>query len=140
MERKRIFNVSQPATKTSQFTGYYSIWRFIQHPDTISNLTLVDIDLSSSAQHNHIALYKKYLFLSSLFGGDGIHVRSLEVCETDKMENRLGEDGGEWGRINVANQMCNCGLWLNLIFLRDRLIRKVFRLPADDALSIYIQL
>ncbi len=49
----------------------------------------------------------------------------------DKMENGLGEDGGEWGRRNVANQMCNCGLWLNLIFFRDRLIRKVNSLPVD---------
>lgn len=54
----------------------------------------------------------------------------------DKMENGLGEDG-EWGRRNVVNQMCNCGLWLNLIFFRDGLIRKVFHLPMDDALSIY---
>lgn len=54
----------------------------------------------------------------------------------DKMENGLGEDGGEWGRRNMANQMCNCGLWLNLIFFRDRLIRKVFCLPVDEALSI----
>lgn len=58
----------------------------------------------------------------------------------DKMENGLGEDGGEWGRRNVVKQMCNCGLWLNLIFLRDRLIRKVFCPLVDYALTIYIQL
>lgn len=58
----------------------------------------------------------------------------------DKMENGLGEDGGEWGRRNVVKQMCNCGLWLNLIFFRDRLIRKVFCPPVDDALTNYIQL
>jgi len=75
-----------------------------------------------------------------LLGGDGIHVRSLEVCAMDEMENGLGEDGGEWGRRNVVKQMCNCGLWLNLIFLRDRLIRKVFCPSADDALTNYVQL
>lgn len=78
-------------------------------------------------------------------GGDGIEARSLEVWEVDEMESRLGEDGGGWRRMEDnggggtwPSHMCNCGLWLNLIFLRDRLIRKVFRLPVDDAWSIYM--
>lgn len=49
----------------------------------------------------------------------------------DKMENGLGEDGGEC--VIVV-------LWINLIYFRDRLIHKVFLFPVDDALSIYTQL
>lgn len=103
---------------------------------------MLHLHKSSSAQHNHIALHKISVPLNA-FGGDGIHVRSLEVCEMDKMENGLGEDGGEWGRRNVVKQMCNCGLWLNLIFLRDRLIRKVFcplyiQLSGKFTIYIYI--